>query len=225
MFGGFYNIEEDNRGNGYRNDLHIIDKDYFNVYGFTQDIKLLFIMMNPGESTPFSTNFQIPYFIREQISMGRHCLNIIPTKPDRTQYQIMRIMNGLGIKYSRVINISDIRNTQSNSLSVDLESGTSDLHSIFSEDRRQELQNVYSSLADDAFIFFAWGRDIIDCEPFKQLVERCISTLPEEKVVLGIPGESYLKFKHPWPRGRGGSAREWLKEAENCFNEYFTSQS
>lgn len=135
--------------------------------------------------------------------MGKHCLDLVPTKPDRTQYQVMRMMNGLEIKHSRILNISDIRDTQSKSLAVNLESKTSDLHSIFSEGRHEELQNIYSSLADDAFIFLAWGRDIVDCVPFKQLAERCISTLPQQKVVLGIPGEDYLKFMHPWPRGRG----------------------
>jgi hypothetical protein len=222
-FGNFYNVEQENRGNGYRNDLHIIDKDYFDMNELTQPIKLLVIMMNPGESTPESSSYRIPLFTREMVTMREHCLDTIPTKPDRTQYQVMRMMNGLDIKHSRVINISDIRDTQSGSLASDLESLISDLHSLFSVDRQQELQNVYSSLADDAFIFLAWGRDIIDCEPFKQLAERCISTLPHDKVVLGIPGEEYLKFKHPWPRGRGGSARNWLQEAEDCFNEYFTN--
>lgn len=139
VFGNFYNVEEDGRENGYRNDLHIIDKDYFDLRGFTQYIKLLVIMMNPGESAPASHSYPIPHFTREQVSMGKHCLNIIPTKPDRTQYQVMRIMNGLDIKHSRIINISDIRDPRSGNLSVELESGNSTLHSIFSEDRKQEL--------------------------------------------------------------------------------------
>ncbi|MEB2300435.1 hypothetical protein LAV72_12495 [Lysinibacillus xylanilyticus] len=225
VFGNFYNVEQEGRGIGYRNDLHIIDRDYFDMHGFTQNIKLLVIMMNPGESTPVSSSYCVPYFTKEEVTAREHCLDTIPTKPDRTQYQVMRMMNGLEIKHGRVINISDIRDTQSDSLSVELESGISDLHSIFSEERQQELQNIYSTLADDAFIFLAWGRDIVDCEPFKQLVERCILTLPQDKKVLGIPGEDYWKYKHPWSRGRGGSPRKWLQEAENCFNEYYTNLS
>ncbi|MEH7086419.1 hypothetical protein V7139_27355 [Neobacillus drentensis] len=221
MFGNFYHTEQEGRPDGYRNDLHIIDNEYFSQHGLSQPIKLLVIMMNPGESEPESSSYQIPYFSRERVATGEHCLSTIPTKPDRTQYQIMRMMNGLGIKHCRVINISDIRNTQSGSLAGDLLSLVSDFHSLFSRDRQQELQNVYSSLVNDAFIFLAWVRDIIDCEPFKLLAERCFSTLPQNNVVLGIPGEDYLKFKHPLPRGRGGSPRKWLKEAEGCFNEHF----
>jgi len=175
--------------------------------------------MNPGKSEPESNSYQIPYFSSERVAKGEHCLSPIATKPDRTQYQIMRMMNGLGIKHCRVINISDIRNTQSGSLADDLLALVSDFHRLFSRDRQQELQNVYSSLVEDAFIFLAWGRDIIDCEPFKLLAERCFLTLPENKVVLGIPGEDDLKFKHPLPRGRAGSPSKWLKEAEDCFNE------
>jgi len=115
--------------------------------------------------------------------------------------------------------------TKSGSLAGDLLSLVSDFHSLFSRDRQQELQNIYSSLVDDAFIFLAWGRDIIDCEPFKLLAERCFSTLPQNKVVLGIPGEDDLKFKHPLPRGRGGSPRKWLQEAEDCFNEHYRKLS
>ncbi|MBS4214925.1 hypothetical protein [Neobacillus rhizophilus] len=225
VFGNFYSLEQEGRSNGYRNDLHIIAKDYFDVHGLKQPIKLLVIMMNPGESAPLSSSNRIPHFTREMVTMREHCLDPIPTKPDRTQYQVMRMMNGLEIEHSRVINISDIRDTQSGSLAVDLESLNSDLHSLFSVDRQLELQIIYSSLADDAFIFLAWGRDIIDCEPFKQLAERCFSSLPKDKVVLGIPGEDYLKFKHPLSRGIGGNPREWLREAENCFNEYFTNLS
>ncbi|WP_428912053.1 hypothetical protein [Niallia sp. Krafla_26] len=223
VYGNFYNVEHEGSCKKYRNDLHIIDKECFDQHGLSQPIELLAIMMNPGESTPLFSNYRIPLFTREKVIMRKHCLDPIPAKPDRTQYQVMRMMNGLEIKHSRVINISDIRDTQSGSFAVDLESEISDLHSIFSESREQELTNIYSSLADDAFVFLAWGRDIIDCEPFKLLAEKCISTLPQDKVVLGIAGEDYLKFKHPLQRGRGGTPRSWLQEAENCLNEYFTN--
>lgn len=185
----------------YNKGVHSEEEDKTGQHGLSQPIKLLVIMMNPGESEPESSSYQIPYFSRERVANGEHCLSTIPTNPDRTQYQVMRMMNGLGIKHCRVINISDIRNTQSGSLAGDLLSLVSDFHSMFSRDRQQELQNIYSSLVDDAFIFLAWGRDIIDCEPFKLLAERCFSTLPQNKVVLGIPGEDDLKVQASLAKG------------------------
>lgn len=224
VFGNFYNVLHAGNIKGYRNDLHIIDKDYFEGHGLTTQIELLVIMMNPGGSAPVSKTHLFDNYTKEMITMRDHCSNLIPTMPDNTQYQVMRMMKGLQIKHTRVINISDIRETQSNSLAVDLKSGISDLHSIFSDSRQDELRDVYSSLADEAFVFLAWGRDIINCRPFKLLAERCILTLPQDKIVLGIPGDKRLKFKHPLSRGSGGSAIVWLQEAESCFNEYFTSQ-
>lgn len=221
VFGNFYNVEEQGTCNKYRNDLYIIDKDYYEKYGLFRPIKLLVIMMNPGESSPLSESEQIPLFTWEQVSSKEHCLDPIPTKPDRTQYQVMRLMQGLKIKHSRVINITDIRKTRSNSLAEHLESSQTDLHSIFSEAREQELQKIYSLLDADAFIFLAWGRTIIKCKPFKALVKKCKSSLPHDKMVLGVPGNSHLEYKHPLPRGRAGNPRSWLKEAEGCFNAYF----
>lgn len=220
VIGSFYSVIENDEVKEYRNDLHIFDKD-FDYRNKPENIKLLVIMMNPGESAPLSSDFPIPHFTNQQVVDGAHCFHYVPTKPDKTQYQVMRMMDGLNIKHSRVINISDIRNPQSGKLSDDLNSRISDLHSIFSDARSKELHCIYSSLAEDAFIFLAWGRDIIDCVPFKKLAEKCISTLPKKHPILGVAGGETLKVKHPLLRGKGGSPQIWLKEAENCFNDYF----
>ncbi|PIC94961.1 hypothetical protein CSV69_13905 [Sporosarcina sp. P26b] len=105
VFGNFYNVLHAGSTKRYRNDLHIIDKDYIEAYGLTTQIELLVIMMNPGGSSPVSHTHIIDNYTKEMITMRDHCSNLIPTMPDNTQYQVMRMMKGLQIKHTRVIEI------------------------------------------------------------------------------------------------------------------------
>ncbi len=66
----------------------------------------IFIMMNPGSSLPLETVNTI--ISGEQA--GNLCASLVLTKPDTTQYQVMRIMHYCGWSHVRVLNLSDLRN-------------------------------------------------------------------------------------------------------------------
>ena len=69
----------------------------------------VFIMMNPGSSKPL-----------EQVSTRIHVdaihelpISLVPTKPDTTQYQVMRLMHFRRWRHVRVLNLSDLRSSKS----------------------------------------------------------------------------------------------------------------
>ena len=76
----------------------------------------LVIMMNPGGSEPMKKSVENLYtykninLLADSLKSGD---DIVKTKPDRTQYQIMRIMEWQQWSHVRVINLSDIRNPKS----------------------------------------------------------------------------------------------------------------
>src|SRR5438128_2289474 len=65
----------------------------------------IFVMMNPGSSRPL---VEVDNRIR---ASGIHELRVslVPTKPDTTQYQVMRLMHHCQWRHVRVLNLSDIR--------------------------------------------------------------------------------------------------------------------
>src|SRR5208283_821609 len=96
----------------------------------------VFIMMNPGSSRPLVevNNRTCADAIHElQISL-------VPTKPDTTQYQVMRLMRHCEWEHVRVLNLSDLRCAKSNEFFKQfkrLEQEVSfDSHSIFSARRK-----------------------------------------------------------------------------------------
>jgi len=89
--------------------------------------QLMVVMMNPGSSYPLDgiENNTVPAV----------------AKPDNTQSQIMKVMEGASIEYARVLNLSDLRTPNSNALYKFLKSKESQLvdYSVFSPTRKSEL--------------------------------------------------------------------------------------
>ena len=69
----------------------------------------VFIMMNPGSSKPLVD-------VSQQIAadaIDRLHVSLVPTRPDTTQYQVMRLMHFLQWRHVRVLNLSDLRCSKS----------------------------------------------------------------------------------------------------------------
>ena len=205
-----------------RNDLHIIDKAHQQENGGNSKAQLLMIMMNPGKSRPLRQT-TISEYGRIHAASTIQGTPYVDTLPDDTQYQVMKLMWNLNLKHARVINISDIRNTKSQhfALEVDEINAIDDIHSIFCPERREELTEVIEQLDENAVIFKAWGKTIVDkSNHFRQLVKNyCLPSLPEGVRAVGIQGNSRLHFNHPLPQGGQSLQKQWVKDAYRLLVE------
>jgi len=155
------------------------------------------IMMNPGSSQPLTGDPLGP--IRDASSMeppaGR---TLVPTRPDTTQYQVMRIMLMIGWQHVRVVNLSDIREPNSPTLFQRIaalrEQPMGNRHSLFSDARTMERNSL---LGDPAIpIIAGWGRD----PALEPLAQQCRQSIGNREIIgLSIDGRP-LAFGHPSPR-------------------------
>lgn len=179
----------------------------------TPGIDAVFIMMNPGSSRPIEkTNHLV-----KSDRISEMTAELVPTVPDTTQYQVMRLMHYQGWQHVRVINLSDLRDSRSGSLiqryvQLEKKSGTL-LHSIFSPERVVQLKQ---SLArkPGAPIVCAWGVSN-DLNP---LISRATKVLALESDVTGLakPGE-VDKYFHPLPSLQN-QKEQWVIDMLECLN-------
>lgn len=154
------------------------------------------IMMNPGSSQPLEG-------IEHLKPLTKHAAvpqNLVVTKPDTTQYQVMRVMHYMQWQHVRVINLSDLREAKSplfikKYMWLEAEFAF-DLHSIFAAKRAEELARVLTRKAT-APIINGWGVS----EKLDTLIARALPVLPEPKQMRGIvkPDLTPLKYFHPLP--------------------------
>src|SRR3984957_5105021 len=99
----------------------------------------IFIMMNPGSSRPLT---EVENRIHAK-AIHELAVSLVPTKPDTTQYQVMRIMHYCEWRHVRVLNLSDLRCPKSNDFFKQFkgleEEHLFDAHSVFSDRRTDEL--------------------------------------------------------------------------------------
>jgi hypothetical protein len=155
----------------------------------------VFIMMNPGSSRPL---IDVDNRIHAK-AIHELPISLVPTKPDTTQYQVMRVMHYCEWRHVRVLNLSDLRCPKSGvfykqfkGLEEDL---SFDAHSVFSDRRKVELA---LKLTDhNAFpVIRAWGVS----PHLDPLIERCLSKITRAKAVRGLMKEATTnKFLHPLP--------------------------
>lgn len=166
----------ENGGYSFRKYLNIIKKD-----SITAVPDLMVVMMNPGSSRP----------IAELNTLDKETETI----PDTTQSQIMKIMGNCGYNYARVLNLSDLREADSNEFYKTLNKLEEHKisHSIFSHERNDDFNKLF---VNGLPVIYAWG------------VNKCLSELAKmtmEKVnvenYVGIAKvESEYAFYHPLPR-------------------------
>lgn len=155
----------------------------------------VFVMMNPGSSRPVEESSQ-PVSSDRLAGMLE---KLVPTVPDVTQYQVMRVMRFKGWQHVRVINLSDLRDPQSGAfakryIQLEKQSGTT-VHSIFSPERASQLKRSLSR-KPCAPIVCAWGVS----DDLSSLIERATKALAQEVGVTGLekPGHAG-KYFHPLP--------------------------
>ena len=103
---------------------------------------LMVVMMNPGSSRPVNG-----------VDDSRTSMVAIP---DKTQDQIMKVMITAGFEYARVLNLSDLRTSNSNELYEFLQSSNSNMveHSIFHPGRESEYAELF---VNNVPVIYAWG--------------------------------------------------------------------
>lgn len=155
----------------------------------------VFVMMNPGSSRPVEEKNNL---VRSD-QVAEMTAELVPTVPDTTQYQVMRLMHYRDWQHVRVINLSDLRDPASGSFArryvkLEKESGTS-LHSMFSPARVAQLKQSLVR-KPGAPIVCAWGVSN-DLNP---LISRATKALASESGVTGLAKPSELdKYFHPLP--------------------------
>lgn len=155
----------------------------------------VFIMMNPGSSRPLVA---VNNRHRAQ-DIGEMSISLVPTQPDTTQYQVMRVMHYSDWHHVRVLNLSDLRCSKSVEffkLYQRLESESKfDSHSIFSEARKRELALKIPGSRKMPLVY-AWGLS----EKLDPLIERCLSRTTGTRTIRGLLAEgSTNKYRHPLP--------------------------
>lgn len=155
----------------------------------------VFVMMNPGSSRPVAETDHSLLVDRISGMSG----SLVPTVPDTTQYQVMRVMHYSGWHHVRVINLSDLRDPKSGSFcqrytQLEQERGCT-AHSVFSSERAAELKQCLSRKPTGPIVC-AWGVS----DHLNPLIERATQALSSEAHVIGLekPGASG-KYFHPLP--------------------------
>jgi hypothetical protein len=199
VFGHFYSIKVDSVGEiKCRSVLEIVNKEisiknHSSLSSMFPDA--VFLMMNPGSSKPLE---EIKNIISYE-NLGELKVSLVPTKPDITQYQLMRVMIYCKFNHVRVLNLSDMRDPKSGKFVErykKIENNTGFLeHSIFSDVRTNELQNKLKSNKSIPVVC-AWGVSS-DLDP---LIERCINKISNRTGTLGLLKKGTKnKYFHPLP--------------------------
>ena len=163
-----------------------------------QSPNAIFIMMNPGSSVPLE---HVNNAISEE-QINQLVVSLVPTRPDTTQYQVMRVMHYCGWDHVRVLNISDMRDPKSGNFIEcyrNIEEITGfQAHSIFSDERTDELQEKLKK-KPKAPIICAWGVSA-GLEP---LIQRCLAKISIISDMSDLAGlmkpDTENKYFHPLP--------------------------
>lgn len=141
---------------------------------------LLVVMMNPGNSKPIDGIYG----------------NGIATEasPDRTQHQIMRVMNNCDLDYCRIINLTDIQETKSSELYKVLDNPKTKkiAHSIFDRRRQADFDALYPK---NTITILAWGVHDTLAELARQAKEKI-----GNDITVGLKKDnSEIAYYHPLP--------------------------
>lgn len=208
VFGHFYSvILKSGETIDCRSILEIGNKDILpaNIDSLSdQPADAIFIMMNPGSSKPLvEVNNTLSWKDINKLETS-----IVPTKPDTTQYQVMRVMHYCNWNHVRVLNISDLRDPKSENFKkhfCEIENQTGFTpHSIFDEERSFELQSKLKRKAA-APIVCAWGVS----DDLTPLIDRCLDKIGN-RPLTGLLKENN-KYYHPLPTLQKGKI-EWVNK-------------
>lgn len=155
---------------------------------------LILIMMNPGSSHPIGTKSFIDIH-------KKFCNKIVPTIPDNTQYQIMRVMEKCNFHYARVLNLSDLCESKSNCFYAKIKN-LKIKHSIFQDERESDFNDLFNTNAKQ---IAAWGVN----NALKNLAESALKKISKNKIGWNKPNIEWTYY-HPLPPNKH-KQDEWLK--------------
>lgn len=212
--GHFYSLVfEDGTKIPCRSVLEILKTDKFTAAS-PQEVEALcsnalIIMMNPGSSRPLSPAHKDNIIAAGAINTTLAIQQLVPTVPDTTQYQIMRLMAVRNWHHVRIVNLSDLRNADSNDFLKEISclekmsDGTT--HSIFSFERRSEWKHRLSM--NRGPVIAGWGQS----PRLAGLPERCVQSMGKHTLIGVRTAGHPLRFAHPSPRNHSHKLR-WLSE-------------
>ena len=189
---------------------------------------LLVIMMNPGASRPLEALWSETEAAGVQ-GLVDDCGPVVddglaPAVPDRTQYQIMRLLlaaqaKGLPWQHARVLNLSDLRTPKSAELIAKLALyAADDSHSIFSSQRQADFKTWAANplvAKPQTPVLCGWGLNPA-LAPLAQRALHCIHAIASnqnaasERKLLGITADNML-YRHPLPQ-RHDMQLQWLAD-------------
>ena len=156
---------------------------------------LMVVMMNPGSSYPLDGIDD----------------NSIPSdaEPDTTQQQIMKVMDGASFDYARILNLSDLRASDSNELYRFVNSNESKFvdHSIFSANRKTELNQLF---VRNVPVIFGWGVNAT----LIPLAELAMASLCINNPIGLLKPNTKYSYYHPLPRIYEKQI-EWVRHVTN----------
>jgi hypothetical protein len=156
--------------------------------------QLIVVMMNPGSSKPIGE-------LKNNV--------LIPTKPDPTQFQIMKIMDEKNIDFARVINLSDLREPRSSIFYSKIKHDRRDsTHSIFDESREQDLNDLF---VKDVPIIFAWGVN----SSLDQLTKLAVNKLNISNPLGILKNDNKYYHARPWSAKK---QQKWINDILGQMN-------
>lgn len=179
--------------------------------------QVIFIMMNPGKSKPYNDDVIIPVMKECEIINNKEVkTHLILTKPDPTQYQIMRIMEEKQWQHVRVLNLSDCRQPKSDIFYQKVHElkvhDKNCIHSIFSKYRANEFKKHLNSSIEKVIV--AWGID----EELDELIKQAISSKKINKRIGVNVNNDKIHYSHAGPQLYEDKIK-WLKNILNVLNE------
>ncbi|OAD46011.1 DUF1643 domain-containing protein [Polaribacter atrinae] len=153
---------------------------------------LMVIMMNPGGSYPL-----------DKIDNNTTASEAIP---DRTQSQVIQVMQNAGFNYARVLNLSDIREPKSNLFYDKIaELDTKGIaHSIFDDTRKEDLSQLW---VNTATVIYGWGVS----NKLKPLALKAIAACNASNPYGILKAGTNWAYYHPLPPIHSKQI-EWVKE-------------
>lgn len=152
------------------------------------------VMMNPGSSFPLDGIDN-----NSRSSMA---------KPDKTQNQIMKIMNEASFDYARILNLSDLRTPNSDDLYKFIKSSESKCvpHSIFDDSRKREFSQLFIK---NASVIFAWGVN----SALVPLAKKAVESLSIDNPLGMLKPNTDFSYYHPLPKTHEQQT-EWVQYIE-----------
>lgn len=205
VLGHFYNVVVGGKRVFCRSSLEIVRDTSPSRVDAAPDA--LVVMMNPGSSQPLAT---VPEEV-DHTALALTRKKLVATKPDTTQYQLMRLMHYCGWNHVRVLNLSDLREASSASFVKQYRSLEDahkySKHSIFCPSRERELSESLRR-SPDAPIISAWGTS----QQLDPLIQRCTRALNAHGHFVGLRHADGLdRFLHPLPRMQAAK-QAWLDD-------------